>query len=175
MATTYGLELQQADVDSAFLYGGMDTELYMKQPSGFIEPGRDHLVCKLKKCQYGTKQSPCQWYLKIQSRMIKNGYKSCSTDNSIFYQSSNWKNQYYWNSCWRFDNSQQLIWRTLSQLLYSWKNHSVLKNLEICNIAWMWRLIVTVRMTRWFWVRSICGVVGWEIRPDWLQALLHTV
>jgi hypothetical protein len=55
MATTYDLELQQADVDAAFLYGDMDTELYMKQPTGFIEPGKDHFVRKLKKCLYGSK------------------------------------------------------------------------------------------------------------------------
>jgi hypothetical protein len=84
MATTYDLELQQADVDTAFLYGDVDTELYMKQPTGFIEPGKEHLVCKLKKCLYGTKQAARQWYLKIQSCMMKNGYKSCSADNCIF-------------------------------------------------------------------------------------------
>jgi hypothetical protein len=84
MATTYELELQQSDVDTAFLYGEMDTELYMKQPTGFIEPGKEHLVCKLKKCLYGTKQVAHQWYLKVQSCMMKNGHKSCSADNCIF-------------------------------------------------------------------------------------------
>ncbi len=79
--TTY--ELQQAGVDTAFLYGYMDTELYMKQPTGFIEPGKDHLVCNLKKYQCRNKQAARQWYLKMQSCMIKNGYKSCSADNCI--------------------------------------------------------------------------------------------
>jgi hypothetical protein len=50
MATTHNLQLQQADVDTAFLYGDVDTEIYMKQPAGFVEPGKEHLVCKLKKC-----------------------------------------------------------------------------------------------------------------------------
>jgi hypothetical protein len=55
----------------------------MKQPTGFIEPGND-IVCQLKKYLCGTKQGAHQWYLKIQSCMIKNGYKSCSADNCIF-------------------------------------------------------------------------------------------
>ncbi len=75
MATADDLELQQAYVDTAFLYGDMDSELYVKQPTGFIEPGKDHIVCKLKKCLYGTKQTARQRYLKIQSCMMKNGYK----------------------------------------------------------------------------------------------------
>jgi hypothetical protein len=81
LATTYDLELQQADVDTTFLYGDMETELYMKQPTVFIEPRKEHLVCKLKKCLYGTKQAARQWYPKIRSCMMKNGYKSCSADN----------------------------------------------------------------------------------------------
>jgi hypothetical protein len=84
IATTYDLELQEADVDTAFLYGDMETELYMKQSTVFIEPGKGHLVCKLKKCLYGTKQAARQWYLKKRSCMIKNGYKSCSAGNCIF-------------------------------------------------------------------------------------------
>jgi hypothetical protein len=82
MAITY--DLQQADVDAEFFCGIMAAELYMKQPTGFIEPGKDHLVCKLKKCLYGTKEAARQLHLKIQSCKIKNGYKSCSADNCIF-------------------------------------------------------------------------------------------
>jgi hypothetical protein len=84
MATTYDLELQQADVDTAFLYGDVDTEIYMKQPTGFVEPGKEHLVCKLKKCLYGTKQAARQWYLKIQSCMEMNGFVGCEADKCVF-------------------------------------------------------------------------------------------
>jgi hypothetical protein len=126
MATTYDLELQQADVDTAFLYGDMDTELYMKQPTGFIEPGRDRLVCKLKKCLYGTKQAAHQWYLKIQSCMIKNDYKSCSADNCIIIG-------IYVDDLIIACSSYEEVKSIITFL----KESFILKNLEIYSIAWV--------------------------------------
>jgi hypothetical protein len=38
IATTHDLELHQADVYTDFLYGDVDAEIYMKQPTGFVEP-----------------------------------------------------------------------------------------------------------------------------------------
>ena len=84
IATTHDLELHQADVDTAFLYGDVDAEIYMKQPTGFVGPGKEHLVCILKKCLYGTKQAARQWYLKIQSCMNKNGFIGCEADKCVF-------------------------------------------------------------------------------------------
>jgi hypothetical protein len=75
--TTQDLELHQADVDTAFLHGDVDAAIYMKQPTGFVEPGKEHLVCKMNNCLYGTKQATRQWYLKIQSCMRKNGFIGC--------------------------------------------------------------------------------------------------
>ena len=33
----------------------------MKQPEGFIQPGQEHLVCRLKRSIYGLKQAPHCW------------------------------------------------------------------------------------------------------------------
>mgnify|MGYP002776144417 CR=1 FL=1 len=43
------LELFQMDVKIAFLHGDLDEELYMKQLEGYPIPGKEHLVCKLKR------------------------------------------------------------------------------------------------------------------------------
>ena len=45
------------DVVTAFLNGRLDEEIYMAQPDGYVEAGKEHLVCKLEKSIYGLKQS----------------------------------------------------------------------------------------------------------------------
>jgi hypothetical protein len=43
----FDLELEQLDVKTAFLNGGLDEEIYMTQPQGFSALGQEHLVCHL--------------------------------------------------------------------------------------------------------------------------------
>ena len=43
------LLFHQMDVETAFLNGKLDEEIYMKQPEGEVKPGEEHLVCKLEK------------------------------------------------------------------------------------------------------------------------------
>ena len=45
----------------AFLNGDLKEDIYIRQPEEYIERGRAHLVCKLKKSFYGLKQSPRSW------------------------------------------------------------------------------------------------------------------
>ena len=48
-------ELEQLDVKTAFLHGELDEKIYIDQPEGFIVPGKENYVCKLKKFLYGLK------------------------------------------------------------------------------------------------------------------------
>ncbi len=50
--------VDQMDVVTAFLNWHLDEEIYMEQPEGFVQPGEEHLVCKLKRSMYGLKQFP---------------------------------------------------------------------------------------------------------------------
>lgn len=46
------LDLHQMDVKMAFLNGNLYDNVYMVQPSGFVEKGKEHLVCKLRRSIY---------------------------------------------------------------------------------------------------------------------------
>ena len=63
--TTYHLEMHQMDVKTAFLYGVLDEEVYMKQHEEFVLEGKEQKVCKLIKSLYGLKQAPKQWHQKF--------------------------------------------------------------------------------------------------------------
>ncbi|RVW99085.1 Retrovirus-related Pol polyprotein from transposon TNT 1-94 [Vitis vinifera] len=71
----FDLELHQMDVKTAFLNGDLDEEVYMEQPIGFVEVGKEDLVCKLNKSIYGLKQASRQWYLKFDKIITQNGFK----------------------------------------------------------------------------------------------------
>lgn len=59
IAARNGLYLGQFDVKTAFLYGDLNEDIYMKQPEGFDDGSSQ--VCKLLKSLYGLKQAPRCW------------------------------------------------------------------------------------------------------------------
>ena len=71
LAAQHGLKLHQMDVTAAFLNGDLKEEVYMKQPEGFIQKGKEHLVCRLRRSIYGLKQSPRCWN-SVLDRKLKN-------------------------------------------------------------------------------------------------------
>ena len=77
-------QLHQMDFTSAFLNGDLEEEIYMKQPEGFIEPGKENLVCKLKHSLYGLKQSSRCWNSVLDIQLKKMGFKQSSNDPCIY-------------------------------------------------------------------------------------------
>ena len=57
VAATENMDIAQFDVKTAFLYGVLEEQIYMKQPEGF-DDGTDR-VCKLHRILYGLKQMFC--------------------------------------------------------------------------------------------------------------------
>ncbi|GJW65851.1 retrovirus-related pol polyprotein from transposon TNT 1-94 [Tanacetum coccineum] len=59
------LAYAQMDVKSAFLNGFINEEVYVAQPSGFIDFVKPNYVYKLKKALYGLKKAPKAWITTI--------------------------------------------------------------------------------------------------------------
>jgi transposase InsO family protein len=79
-------EIHQIDIKTAFLNGDLDEEIYMDQPEGFTEEGKEHLVCRLKKAIYGLKQASRQWYQHLRQTLLNNHFQELLTaDVSIFF------------------------------------------------------------------------------------------
>jgi hypothetical protein len=76
IAAFLDFNLTQMDVDTAFLYGLLDDEIYMKQPEGYVVSGKEEFVCKLKRGLYGLKQSPRIWNCTFDKFML--GARLCS-------------------------------------------------------------------------------------------------
>jgi len=48
----FDLELERLHVKTAFLHEELEEEIYMRQPEGFVVPGKEKYVCHLKKSLY---------------------------------------------------------------------------------------------------------------------------
>nr|GEY17794.1 copia protein [Tanacetum cinerariifolium] len=77
-------KLFQMDVKSAFLNGFINEEVYVAQPSGFIDFKKPGHVYKLKKALYGLKQAPKAWCDRLKAFLIKHEYKIEMVDNTLF-------------------------------------------------------------------------------------------
>lgn len=55
MVAHLDMELHKMDVKTTFVNGELDEEIYMVQPEGYIQPGKEYLVCKLNKSIYELK------------------------------------------------------------------------------------------------------------------------
>ena len=72
------------DVVTAFLNGNPDEEIYMTQPEGYVKPGNEHLVCRLKKSIYGLKQSPRCWNRALSEYLESMGYIRSKADPCVY-------------------------------------------------------------------------------------------
>ena len=72
------------DVNSTFLKGYLDEEVYVEQPQGYEFPGQEHKVYILKKAFYGLKQSPRAWYSHIDSYLIENGFHRSESEPTLY-------------------------------------------------------------------------------------------
>lgn len=78
------MEIAQFDVKAAFLYGELDEEIYMTQPTGFEDKKRPDAVCKLEKSLYGLKQAPRCWNFKFLQFLKIFDFQQTNGDKCVF-------------------------------------------------------------------------------------------
>lgn len=76
------LEIFQFDVKTAFLYGDVKEDIYMKPPEGLDVP--PNLVCKLNRSLYGLKQAPRCWNQKFDNLLKKFGFINSYADRCVY-------------------------------------------------------------------------------------------
>ena len=81
------LYLKQLDVKGAFLHGDLEEDIYMHRPQGYVIPGKEEMVCNLKKSLYGLKEISRQWYIKFDRFMCNTSYKRCHVDHCCYFKS----------------------------------------------------------------------------------------
>merc|ERR1712023_43512 len=91
-ATKHGYTLRGIDIKTAYLYGKIDTDIFMQIPQGFEPtpseqriislPGKT--VWKLKRSLYGLKQSAYLWGKTFSKFLTSVGFKSLTADPCIY-------------------------------------------------------------------------------------------
>ncbi|GKD13721.1 putative ribonuclease H-like domain-containing protein, partial [Tanacetum coccineum] len=69
---------------SAFLYGTIEEEVYVCQPTSFEDPQFTDKVYKVEKALYGLHQAPRAWYETLSTYLLENGYKRGTIDKTVF-------------------------------------------------------------------------------------------
>jgi hypothetical protein len=80
------MKFAQMDVTAAFLNGGLDHSIYMKQPTGYEDHSRADYVLLLLRNLYGLKQAPRVWHQTIHPFLAKLGFISMEADPCIYYK-----------------------------------------------------------------------------------------
>jgi hypothetical protein len=81
LAVQLTLETRLLDVVTAYLYGDLDAELYLKPPPGFlpevtaVKPGR-YCGLRIRKALYGLKQAGRAWYHHLKAFLVSHGFEN---------------------------------------------------------------------------------------------------
>nr|GEW21421.1 ribonuclease H-like domain-containing protein [Tanacetum cinerariifolium] len=82
-ASFMGFMVYQMDVKSTFLYGTIEKEVYVCQPSGFEDPDYPDKVYKVVKSIHGLHQDLRAWYETLANYLLENGFQRGKIDQTL--------------------------------------------------------------------------------------------
>ncbi|KAD5507805.1 hypothetical protein E3N88_15508 [Mikania micrantha] len=94
LTVSKGLKMRLMDVVTAYLYGTLENDIYMKIPKGLKMPEalkstpKDMCSIKLKRSLYGLKQYGRMWYNRLSEYLKNEGYKSDVISPCVFIKRS---------------------------------------------------------------------------------------
>nr|GEX59293.1 putative ribonuclease H-like domain-containing protein [Tanacetum cinerariifolium] len=80
--------MYQIDVKSAFLYGKIEEEVYVCQPTGFEDLEFFDRVYKVERALYGLHQAPRAWYDTLSTYLLDNEFQRGQIDKALFIKGS---------------------------------------------------------------------------------------
>ncbi|GKB23491.1 putative ribonuclease H-like domain-containing protein, partial [Tanacetum coccineum] len=78
-----GIDYDEMDVKSEFLYGTIEEEVYVNQPPGFVDPEFPNRVYKVEKALYGVHQAPRAWYETLSTYLLENRFRRGTIDKTL--------------------------------------------------------------------------------------------
>lgn len=76
--------VRHLDVKNAYLNGRLQEEIYMRQPPGYSEPGKEKLVCRLQRSLYGLKQAARIWNGTVKEILFEAGFCQSESDACLY-------------------------------------------------------------------------------------------
>nr|GFA05325.1 putative ribonuclease H-like domain-containing protein [Tanacetum cinerariifolium] len=83
-ASYMGFNVYQMDVKSTFLYGTIDEEVYVMQPSVFQDTRFPHRVYKVENAMYGLHQALRAWYGTLSKYLLDNSFQRGIIEQTLF-------------------------------------------------------------------------------------------
>jgi len=92
LAAQKGLSMHLMDVVTAYFYGSLDSDIYMKVPERLDIPNKNqsrNMYCvKLQKSLYGLKQSGRMWYNRLKEFLLQKGFSNNDDCPCVFIKKS---------------------------------------------------------------------------------------
>lgn len=63
--------------------------MYVTQPEGFVKPGQEQMIYRLRKALYGLRQAPRAWNAKLDKCLKELGFDRCLHEQAVYTKCTN--------------------------------------------------------------------------------------